>query len=268
MKIIIIGNGFDLNLGLKTSYKNFLESDNFKALIEENNSFAKYLKHKNNLNNWVDIEQEIPEYSMAMSVVDADYNVEADFIALKRALTYYLKEAQNGGISHESKAFEMIRQEIATADKIFNFNYTNSVFRVAEILGIDDIKDKHVHVHGSIENSDIIFGVEDDAKVQPDHYFFKKSRNRNFGKSNIAKHLEPETDLVLFGHSLGITDNSYFQKYINLLSHVHHDTELKFYHFGDSGYHDMMAMIEKYTNNKLSNFKNYNKFMEIDTSEK
>ncbi|WP_295065953.1 AbiH family protein [Sulfuricurvum sp.] len=149
---------------------------------------------------------------------------------------------------------------------MFNFNYTNSVFRIAEILGIHDIEEKHVHVHGSLENSDIIFGVEDDAKVQSDHYFFKKSRNRNFGKSNIARHLEPETDLVLFGHSLGITDSSYFQRYIHLLGSVRHGTELKFYHFGDSGYHDLMAMIEKYTNNKLSHFKNNNKFTEIDTS--
>lgn len=29
MKIIIIGNGFDLNLGLKTSYKDFMENDYF-----------------------------------------------------------------------------------------------------------------------------------------------------------------------------------------------------------------------------------------------
>ncbi|MCK9372781.1 MAG: bacteriophage abortive infection AbiH family protein [Sulfuricurvum sp.] len=108
MKIIVIGNGFDLNLGLKTSYKDFFASDYFKSLIEEDNSFAKYLTYKNNLNNWVDIEQEIPEYSMAVTVADADHNVEDDFIALKRALTDYLKEAQNAAISHESKAFEMI----------------------------------------------------------------------------------------------------------------------------------------------------------------
>lgn len=266
MKIIIIGNGFDLNLGLKTSYKDFIESSYFKALVEENNSLAIYLMDKNNLNNWVDIEKEITQYSTYIQ--NTDSNVKSNFEALKISLSNYLKEVQEGEIDQNSHALKMIREEIWTADKIFNFNYTNSVFRVAKILGIDDIEDKHVHVHGSIENSDIIFGVEGDAKVQSDHYFFKKSRNHNFGKSNIAKYLNSKNDLVLFGHSLGITDSSYFQKYINFLSLKRNECELKFYYFGDSGYHEMMAMIEEYTMDNLSDFKNYNNFMEIDTSEK
>lgn len=33
MKILIIGNGFDLNLGLKTSYKDFIQSEHFKDLV-------------------------------------------------------------------------------------------------------------------------------------------------------------------------------------------------------------------------------------------
>ena len=63
MKIIIIGNGFDLSLGLKTSYKDFIESDSFTLLLKKENSLTIYLNGKQEINNWVDIEKELTEYS-------------------------------------------------------------------------------------------------------------------------------------------------------------------------------------------------------------
>lgn len=33
---IILGNGFDLDLGLKTSYRDFLKSNQFRTLLDEN----------------------------------------------------------------------------------------------------------------------------------------------------------------------------------------------------------------------------------------
>ncbi len=35
--VIIIGNGFDLSLGLKTSYNDFVESNYFESLLKEDN---------------------------------------------------------------------------------------------------------------------------------------------------------------------------------------------------------------------------------------
>ncbi len=266
MKIIIIGNGFDLNLGLKTSYKDFIESDYFIYLIKHDNSLATYLMSKTNLNNWVDIEKEITNYSR--QVKDEVLNVKKDFFALKRALTSYLKEIQNKEINQESQAFEMIKNEIETSDMIYNFNYTNSVFRVAKILGLDyDLERKHSYVHGSIDNSDIILGVEDKARIPSNHIFFKKAYNINFGKTDIGKSLNRENDLVLFGHSLGITDSSYFLRYIRSLTSNVRISELKFYYYGEKGYDEMMQAIDRYTSNNLTQFKNNNKFIPIDSSE-
>lgn len=38
-KIIILGNGFDLNLGLKTSYKQFMNSNYFDKLVRKKNNY-------------------------------------------------------------------------------------------------------------------------------------------------------------------------------------------------------------------------------------
>ncbi|ATB69742.1 hypothetical protein SJPD1_1636 [Sulfurospirillum diekertiae] len=267
MKIMIIGNGFDLNLGLKTSYSDFISSDFFKSLVAENNSLAVYLAKQNELNNWVDIEQEITKYSTQVQAQDTE--VENDFEALKTALMAYLKEAQEGEINHESKAFQMMRNEIATTDKIYNFNYTNSIFRVAEMLKIDiAVKRKHFYIHGSIENKDIIFGVEDTAKVHKKHKFFKKSHNENFGKSDIMNFLNMNNDLVVFGHSFGITDSSYFADYIHELSIIKNkeNPELKFFHYGKQGYKELMAMLDEYTFDNVSKFKTYINLITCDSS--
>jgi hypothetical protein len=254
MKIIVIGNGFDLNLGLKTSYKDFIESDYFNTLIKENNSLATYLIAKNNLNNWVDIEKEIAQYSIYIQ--NTYSNVKNDFEKLKTSLANYLKEAQEGEINQDSQAFKMIQEEIQSADKI------------AKLLDATDIDIKHSYVHGSIENMDIIFGVEDDARIYPNHIFFKKSYNKNFAESDISNYLNNENDLIIFGHSLGVTDSSYFLDYIIALLDIHTNPELKFYHYGESGYDELMIMLDFYTHNRLTRLKHNNRFLPIDSFKK
>ncbi len=79
MKIIIIGNGFDLSLGLKTSYKDFIVSDYFNSLLEKHNTLAIYLYKKQEINNWVDIEKELTEYSKKLYDCLKDYFKDCNF---------------------------------------------------------------------------------------------------------------------------------------------------------------------------------------------
>lgn len=270
MKIIIIGNGFDLSLGLKTSYKDFIQSNYFNLLVKNNNSLALYLNKKQEINNWVDIEKELTEYSK--QIQDDKSKVKNDFKELKNALMDYLKEAQEEEINQNSKAFEMIKNEILDTDIVYNFNYTNSIFKVAQILEISDIESKHSFVHGSIENKNIIFGVEDNARINDNHIFFKKSSNINFTESNIIKILNihnnnnEKVDVVIFGHSLGITDSSYFRGYFSSLTSKYNNPSLKLYYFGEEAHDEIMFILDKYTNNNLTDFKHYNDLEFIDSS--
>lgn len=60
---LILGNGFDLANNFKTSYCDFVESQNFKLLLDDNNALAKYIYKQKQLYNWVDVETEIGVYS-------------------------------------------------------------------------------------------------------------------------------------------------------------------------------------------------------------
>lgn len=72
-KILIIGNGFDLNLGLKTSYSDFLASDEFLELSEDSsNLLVSYLNEQAKSSRkdrlWVDIEHELKSYATLLSL--------------------------------------------------------------------------------------------------------------------------------------------------------------------------------------------------------
>ena len=67
--VLVIGNGFDLDLGLPTSYQDFLKSLDFKLLldpvnmkssygyyIEDSENLFHYLNQKYQCQNWIDIE--------------------------------------------------------------------------------------------------------------------------------------------------------------------------------------------------------------------
>jgi hypothetical protein len=267
MKIIIIGNGFDLSLGLKTSYKDFIQSNYFNLLVKNNNSLALYLNEKQEINNWVDIEKELTEYSK--QIQDDKSKVKNDFKELKNALMDYLKEAQEEEINQNSKAFQMMKNEISDTDIIYNFNYTNSVFKVAKILGISDIESKHSFVHGSIENKNIIFGVEDNARINDNHIFFKKSYNLNFAESNIINVLNDinkNNTLVIFGHSLGVTDSSYFEDYFSYLTLANNRSVLNFHYFKDEALEELMKILDKYTVFNLTNLRSRHTLRFFDSS--
>ncbi|MCM1441733.1 MAG: bacteriophage abortive infection AbiH family protein, partial [Roseburia sp.] len=58
--LVIIGNGFDLNLGLKTSYRHFVESEECRTLLSKGHNYLlKTILGKYHLCNWVDIEEEL-----------------------------------------------------------------------------------------------------------------------------------------------------------------------------------------------------------------
>jgi hypothetical protein len=85
-RIIIIGNGFDLGLGLKTGYNDFLGSEEFKELIQGGNILSIELSRQKNLHGWVDVES----YLGVMGKNGGWSNCEAEYDALRECLQKYM----------------------------------------------------------------------------------------------------------------------------------------------------------------------------------
>lgn len=203
--ILIVGNGFDLDLGYPTSYIDFVRSEWFdtlitgvppKSLILEDhcsnnmtifpNHLAQYIKKQEEHQNWVDLEKCIQEYCKSNVNIYDSLAVKKEFYALKYFLVQYLLRVQSNRSNSplreyiekkekESLAYrllEMIVMKNFDCD-IWTFNYTYSCMDILDKLGMDsNFIDKKLHyIHGNLidaQNNDkfsIVLGCNNDDVV-------------------------------------------------------------------------------------------------------
>jgi len=271
MTVLIIGNGFDLNLGLPTSYEDYIKSSYFKEQLHKENGLAKYLKGIFKNQRWVDIENALTKYS---KIADEDF--ENDYIEIVNGLIHYLETIDYKNLNKLSLAYKEISKLVnLTREKkedfiIINFNYTNSIEYIFHELGYTEkyASEKIIHIHGSIKEKSIIFGVEDNASIKPNHIFLKKAFSPSYKSININTLLNKADTLTFFGHSLGNTDHSYFSPLISLLS-LSDNTKRKvinLFYFGNEGYKNLMKELDILTNRGLTWFRQTNNVDIIDTS--
>ena len=65
--LLILGNGFDLSLGLKTSYGDFMKSSYFEDFAEKT-FLGKYLRNEQfRCYSWIDIEKALSKYCLEIN---------------------------------------------------------------------------------------------------------------------------------------------------------------------------------------------------------
>ena len=208
----LIGNGFDLDLGLKTSYMDFLNSKHFPK--DETSSYFIQNIINASRNNWIDLELELKRYA------DNDYTgngfrddidyFEEVYNKMQYGLYEYIASCEKRNlINDKCCAFQLINKiaEIQNS-KIITFNYTN--VKAKEGICFDK---EVVHAHGSISNKDIILGIQDNVDIEEDYHHLIKSHNDAYRSCNIREVLRTSDEVILFGLSLGETDYHYFEDF-------------------------------------------------------
>lgn len=279
---IIIGNGFDINLGLPTSYTNFIQSHQFEDLLSRGNQLAEYLKNKHDLQNWVDIENELKQYSLE----ETDNKYQENFRMLCFQLINYINNVDYSSIKKSSVGYNLIDTVSEHSNKfvILDFNYTKSIEYILhkKLLSSEEINKIITKVHGEASKNNIIFGVEDDAPIKPEHVFLRKAYPRYYKALNFTNLFSNCKKFIFFGHSLGQTDHTYFKQLIRNSCqdgnhYGMHNTYLKneinksfhFFFYGDKGYHDLLQQLDVLTSHHLTNFRQFNdvRFISIDEQE-
>ena len=227
--IIILGNGFDLDLGLKTGYSDFAKSSQWKELMDNNEHsldeswLLGLLKRKYDVYHWVDIESVLLEYAMVktksriMAYAEKD---AIDFKALCHALKTYLRGQQeqfSPSIHSVASGFMKLIVSLSDQSNLYSFNYTD-LNVLAGKYGLT--MDRRVfHIHGSLaDDDDIILGIETSERINEQYDFLFKTQNRKYGHTNILKDLRDKEEYVFFGHSLNGMDYEYFKNTFQGLS--------------------------------------------------
>lgn len=237
-KYVIIGNGFDLNLGIKSSYGDFVESvkreyhlSSSKEVYEFNNLFVQAFDGSRL--NWSDFETEFEKQIYAADISTDDNSKKTFNIAklnesiqrLEDDFYYYLNGEYSKWRSSISSIFarkENINPcylKIFENAKVISFNFTD----VLNGIGLEEIAKAVFQVHGSLKNKDIIFGggmvgtdkarkltgygVTDNDKlvrIRQDTFLSEK-------REELIEGIEGDgnIDLYLIGHSIAGSDMNF-----------------------------------------------------------
>lgn len=199
----LIGNGFDLNLGLRTTYKDFLEN---KYLIDYKNEkdpvikkFKEFIINSKGqsedvgfgANYWKDVEIAFGESTNSQDLFQNGYEWQKCYDSFCDELLEYLKEEENKinceklaqlffndiqnfydklFIDDAIGAQGIVKSEIKNCEFNFiDFNYTLIIDRLVEFndkfLQNDNSIGKVYHIHGDL-NSGIILGVDNVGQVK------------------------------------------------------------------------------------------------------
>lgn len=252
--VVVIGNGFDLNLGLNTSYRNFLDSQHFPD-SRDPSTLAGHLKATLALQNWVDVEVELANFSSRNSKRPS---VKAEYAELRKCLITYIASIDTENMDSRSHAYRLLQNHVVGSDfQIINFNYTNSVETALKQLHVaeSDFQDRIRSVHGTCALQDIVFGVDDSASVALDHVFLFKSTAGNFSASGITSLLRTAKVIHFFGHSLGHPDHMYFTDFFRALVSSHHGLNIHFHHYTESGMLDLHKQLRAMSFGKVAKLK-------------
>lgn len=280
--VLVIGNGFDLNLGLETSYSDYLSSKYFKYLLGTN-TLARYLESRKKESKWVDIEKELYQYSISLfhkgenglrpnpEDINLISSLRKDYYRICSSLRQYLIEATNCPIDFNNKAaYNIISKVFAEKDVytyILTFNYTEIIERLQQCHF--SLSENYFinHIHGSLQNNNIVFGIEDSAEVAKEHVFLYKSYNTTQNINGLISVFKNAKNITFFCYSLGETDHSYFDDFFNEQTKSNCNRKVfKFYYYGQNAYDDLIWQLKTLTKNRLSYLKQYNELEFYDVS--
>lgn len=223
-KILIIGNGFDIDLGLRTRYSDFANSKIWEKLMKNTYGFDQdllgTLKKAKEREAWFDIEKTMNDYvrsirseNLTSNLIDKD---KSSFVNVTKALSEYLKEEQNSRTLESNHYAAQVLRLIADVGgfEYYTFNYT-SLGDIAISCGIKIDTSRITHVHGSLENDSIILGVLTDPanQIYEQYSFMYKDNSRYYMSNNMYEDFDKADDIIFFGHSINGMDFPYFKDF-------------------------------------------------------
>lgn len=223
-RLLIIGNGFDIDLGLKTRYSDFSRSKIWEKLVgttfNYDSDLLGALREAKETEAWFDIEKTMNDYVRALKLdylvsdlIDKD---KSNFIKVSESLSQYLKKEQKERTLNTNSFAAQVLQLVSEVGgfKYYTFNYT-SLSSIAKSCGINIDSSKITHVHGSLENDSIILGVLTDPSdpIYEQYSFMYKDNSRFYMSNNMYEDFDNADDIIFFGHSINGMDFPYFKDF-------------------------------------------------------
>lgn len=282
-RTLIIGNGFDLDVGMKTAYSDYAKSNWWPfrdaRMIDEFPTLAYTLKQNAKLEKWFDVEEVIYEYarkdgtrSLHPSKMAYDSDMRA-FRKLNEGLVSYLKDVE-AYLETKGKpvAIQVLESFLANPGdkKIYSFNYTDLRWIAQRYEVFFDRSVPYEYVHGSIGPRQIILGVGTNRDLADEYTDFYKTSSEYYNGSDVISDLADSDEVIIFGHSLGTNDYPYFEPFLRMVSSLGNNTlkkrKIRIYTKSNGSRNEIERHLRHMIGSEVIMLKNLNDF-KIETTE-
>lgn len=223
--LVILGNGFDLDLGINLSFGAYCRYPKCLAYVDRDEDEKP----------WGNFEKDIRQKILAWNDNKDDEvakSINEEWRAFKTNFSYFFTWATSKEklrIDASSCAYQMLRN-FSENSEIYTFNYTYPY----EYVQLNSIQE-FTYVHGRYyqdsfrsdmmtmsQSQSMIVGIDYKRIPQSihDNYLFSpiiKQCNRSFHKTDIEEKLLDAKTVIFFGFSLGITDSDYFDDFFTAI---------------------------------------------------
>lgn len=301
--LIILGNGHNLALGLRTSYADF-----GKLYIKQMIKFSES-KLCNDLvksyysapQSWNNLEQKIKEFALSFDPINDNVQIEYIFFDwLRKNLGWYMDgEAKYWFLinpTSDNKTYHdkltnslpyFMFQTILNNDyryDILSFNYTwlkvllnritCDIYNLppsstqynysAENIYESRFNINYVHLSGN----NCILGIDDDKRVSDSISFLKKAHQFN-SSNNYPLNLHKYKSILIYGHSLGESDTDFMKLlFADMMDKdINNNPKLYFVTYDSASKHTILNNLTKHLRSDLSEIQRHIEYDFIITNE-
>lgn len=235
---LIVGNGFDIDMGLPSRYSDFIRSKEWNDAVSgfniylqqkdyQNHSLIAQLQMASTNSQWFDIEQEIHRFIVSHpDNTERDVrDIRSEFEVIKKALTNYLKRITSIFTADNSKVstalhYRMRECPLTVTEIYFNYTYPHQYIKLPIQQAIFNGAQHWVtFVHGSLRDNDIVLGCDLQEGEQVNRQLSFMYKYNQLKKANhIARNILEAKEIIFFGHSINEMDFGYFKEFFKVAS--------------------------------------------------
>ncbi len=246
-RVLVLGNGFDLDLGYPTAYGDFKLPFNTKA--KDCHRLGKFLLHCKKVKQWGSLEKVLTEYGRidpekeyqdlmnmvsfpgsklvnkafgqifkktSRAIRNKSQHVpgdKIDFDNLCDRLESYFKSIDLSRPNTDSYAARLLRSH--SFDRIFTFNFTD-LAEIGKALGVDMASAQYVH--GCAAQGTAVMGAGDYSDLRANASYLYKAANEKYKATDLMEALDECDEAYFYGLSFSKVDYPYFEDFFKKIA--------------------------------------------------